>query len=177
MLSESSFLVVRLINIGLRICAGHPNPPNYNPADWVMNVAQSVSLKELDDIGFFPSDDRDMGEAFEPEEGKDALGITITRRGLSSRSVGGGEWDETPHGFIEQTKLLFLREWRNLQRDVTALGARFGLTVFLSILIGVIFLDVGATDSAIQDNLQSHFGKYGGKGNVEQFSASFSHEK
>ncbi|KAL7557523.1 hypothetical protein ACA910_005277 [Epithemia clementina (nom. ined.)] len=135
---------------------GHPNPPNYNPADWVMTVAQSYKMQELDDAGFFPADEREMGEPFEPEEGKDALGITITRRGTSSRSV--TEVDERPPGFVEQTKLLFVREWRNLHRDVAALGARFGLTTFLSILVGIIFLDVGATDSAVQENLQSHFG-------------------
>ena len=123
-----------------------------------MNVAQSVAIKELDDAGFFPRDDREMGEPFEPEEGKDALGITTSRRGFSSRSFSAEEWDETPPGPMEQTKLLFLREWRNLQRDVAALGARFGLTTFLSILIGVIFLDVGATDSSVSENLQSHFG-------------------
>lgn len=117
-----------------------------------MYVAQSLTVKELDDAGFFPSDERDLGDAFEPEEGKDALGITITRRSFARAD------DEKPPGFVDQTKLLFLREWRNLLRDVTALGARFGLTIFLSVLIGTIFLDVGETDSAVAANLQSHFG-------------------
>ena len=135
---------------------GHPNPPNYNPADWIMNVAQSTTLKQLDDDGFFPKDERDMGEPFEPEEGKDALGITITRRTIRGEPV---EGEELPHpGYITQTRLLFAREINNLKRDVTALGARFGLTIFLSVLIGIIFLDVGATDSSVQVNLQSHFG-------------------
>eukprot|EP00523_Entomoneis_sp_CCMP467_P011133 CAMPEP_0168725064 /NCGR_PEP_ID=MMETSP0724-20121128/3959_1 /TAXON_ID=265536 /ORGANISM="Amphiprora sp., Strain CCMP467" /LENGTH=609 /DNA_ID=CAMNT_0008771833 /DNA_START=209 /DNA_END=2035 /DNA_ORIENTATION=- len=135
---------------------GHPNPTNYNPSDHVMNVAQSVSIEELDKAGFFPEDDRDIGEPFEAGEGQDALGITITRRSMSFRDA--RELDDSPPGFMQQTKLLFQREWKNLGRDVAALGARFGLTVFLSILIGVIFLDVGATDSSSTQNLQSHFG-------------------
>eukprot|EP00522_Entomoneis_paludosa_P006385 CAMPEP_0172451976 /NCGR_PEP_ID=MMETSP1065-20121228/9768_1 /TAXON_ID=265537 /ORGANISM="Amphiprora paludosa, Strain CCMP125" /LENGTH=650 /DNA_ID=CAMNT_0013203947 /DNA_START=259 /DNA_END=2211 /DNA_ORIENTATION=+ len=135
---------------------GFPNPPNYNPSDHVMNVAQSVSIEELDKAGFFPADEREMGDAFEPDEGHDALGITITRRSVSFRDV--KEMDDSPPGFVEQTKMLFEREWRNLGRDVAALGARFGLTIFLSVLIGIIFLDVGSTDSSKNSNLQSHFG-------------------
>ena len=46
---------------------GYPNPSNYNPADWIMNVAQSTSISQLDQDGFFPEDTRDMGEAFSPE--------------------------------------------------------------------------------------------------------------
>ena len=30
---------------------GQPNPPNYNPADWIMNVAQTMSLEVLDKNG------------------------------------------------------------------------------------------------------------------------------
>jgi ABC-2 type transporter len=46
----------------------------------------------------------------------------------------------------------------NLKRDVTAVGARFGLTTFLGTLIGIIFLNVGATDPSNPNNLNSHFG-------------------
>lgn len=96
-----------------------------------------------------------MGEAFEPGDGKDALGITITRR-----SIRGGDltWDETPPGFLTQTRLLFVREFINLGRNTSALAARFGLTIFMSILVGVIFWQVGTTDPTVNLNLQSHFG-------------------
>jgi len=57
-----------------------------------------------------------------------------------------------------QVSLLFGRELKNLKRDVTAVAARFGLTTFLGVLVGIIFYDVGASDSAINSNLQSHFG-------------------
>jgi ABC-type multidrug transport system permease subunit len=46
----------------------------------------------------------------------------------------------------------------NLKRDVTALGARFGLTIFLSVLIGTIFLKVGEEDRGVFLNAQSSFG-------------------
>jgi hypothetical protein len=94
-----------------------------------------------------------MGEAFTPEDGKDALGITITKRGKGDAMT-----DGHPPGMLVQTGLLFNRELKNLRRDVTALGARFGLTIFLGTLIGIIFLNVGASDSSVPSNLQSHFG-------------------
>jgi ABC-type multidrug transport system permease subunit len=117
-------------------------------------VAQSVPLKDLNEQGFFPVDARDMGDAFTPEDGKDALGITITKRG----KVEAGAVDERPPGMLVQIRLLFQRELMNLRRDVTAVGARFGLTIFLGTLIGIIFLNVGSSDSSVPSNLQSHFG-------------------
>ena len=95
-----------------------------------------------------------MGDAFTPDEGMDALGITITRRPKAGDNV----IDERPPGMLTQISMLFSREIRNLRRDTTALAARFGLTIFLGTLIGIIFLDVGASDTTVNSNLQSHFG-------------------
>jgi len=138
---------------------GYPNPPNYNPADWIMQVAQSVELEELDDAGFFPKDAREMGVAFEPEEGKDALGITITWRPIVGRrreSV--VAQDEMRLGFLAQVRLLFVRELRNVYRDFGAVATRFGIGIFTSLLVGLIFLNVGETDPTDPVNVNSHFG-------------------
>lgn len=134
---------------------GHPNPPNYNPADWIMNVAQSVDMEQLNKEGFFPADDREMEDPFDAEDGKDALGITITRHSIRNGDL---TWDDTPPNMVTQTSMLFKREISNLQRDTMAVGTRFGLTIFLGVLIGIIFLDVGRKDSTVPLNLQSHFG-------------------
>jgi ABC-type multidrug transport system ATPase subunit len=120
---------------------GHPLPPKYNPADWIMSVAQKVSLEELNKAGYFPKDERKLPEAFtEKVDGKDRLGITITEHHASD------DYDDTPVGLSTQISMLFTREINNIKRDTAAVGARFGLTIFLSILIGVIFLDVGSSD-------------------------------
>ena len=132
---------------------GHPNPPNYNPADWIMTVAQAVDFDQLNKDGFFPEDDREMGEAFKPEEGQDALGITITGRRATAE-----EKLSMPPGFLTQTALLFEREINNLKRDITSLAARFGLTITLSLLIGIIFWDVAGSDMGNRTNLNSSFG-------------------
>jgi hypothetical protein len=59
---------------------------------------------------------------------------------------------------LTQTKLLFGREWNNLRRDTAAVGARFGITIVMNLLIGTIFYNVGNTDPTVPINLQSHFG-------------------
>ncbi len=119
---------------------GRPSPPNFNPADWMMSVAQSVPVDQLDADGFFPKDEREIGEAFEAEDGKDVLGMTNTRRGIRADD---SRPDDRSPGIATQISMLFTRELVNIKRDVTPLIARFGLTIFLGILVGIIFLDVG----------------------------------
>ncbi len=130
----------------------HPLPKNYNPADWIMNVAQANPIDQLNEDGFFPKDERDLPPAYtEAVDGKDELGITITEHhveGIDTRQV----------GIPTQLMMLFKREVKNIRRDTAAVGARFGLTIFLGLLIGLIFKDVGESDSSNNQNLQSHFG-------------------
>lgn len=122
---------------------GHPLPPKYNPADWIMNVAQSVPPDELNQKGFFMHDERKLPDAFTGHiDGKDELGITLTER------HSGGDFDDRPVGVCVQIAMLFSRELKNLRRDTIAVATRFGLTIFLSVLVGVIFLDVGKADSS-----------------------------
>jgi hypothetical protein len=109
-----------------------------------------VPITELDEAGFFPGDERDMSKALVPGEGQDATGSPIVKRSIMS--------DAATPGLPTQIVMLCIREWRNLHRDRVALAARFLFTLFLSLLIGVIFLDVGNSDSAVNANLNSHFG-------------------
>jgi hypothetical protein len=121
----------------------HPCPSNYNPADFIMNVAQTVPIPDLDRDGFFPKDERALPAAFTNNVvGKDALGITLTEHHASN------DFDDSPVGLFTQVNMLFARELKNLKRDTVAIGARMGLTIFLSVLIGIIFFNVGETDSA-----------------------------
>lgn len=120
------------------------------------NIAQIIPESELDALGFFPKDERNLGEAFSQhrENGNDPLGITISGHG--SRSKGG--FDERKAGLGRQISLLFKREVRNVFRDTSQLAARFGLTTFMSTLIGVIFFQVGNEPRDSQTNIQSQFG-------------------
>merc|ERR1712137_1138587 len=69
-----------------------------------------------------------------------------------------GKFDSRPVGMLTEIRLLFTREVMNFRRDTAALGTKFGLTLFLGLLIGVIFYDVGATSNTSQSNVQSRFG-------------------
>ena len=134
---------------------GQPVPRLYNPSDWIMSVAQRVPVEELDAAGFFPQDERKAIEAFHVEDGDkghDSLGVTRRESRILT------ETDSRPVSKLTEVGMLFSREIKNLTRDKGALGARLGLTTFLSLLIGLIFRGVGATDSSVQVNLQSHFG-------------------
>eukprot|EP00980_Cylindrotheca_fusiformis_P027786 scaffold22559_cov111-Cylindrotheca_fusiformis.AAC.25 len=131
---------------------GHPLPPKYNPADWIMNVAQSVPMDELNQLGFFPQDERDL-----PDPGTE---IFVDGKDESGHANGDelAEIDTRGASMPTQLKLLYTRELRNISRDVNAVGARFGLAIVMSLLVGIIFFEVGDTDSAVSQNLQSHFG-------------------
>lgn len=60
--------------------------------------------------------------------------------------------------FAKQIYWLSRREMFNVYRDTTSLTARFGITIFLSIIFGVIFLNAGGRDDSIDVNFNSHFG-------------------
>jgi hypothetical protein len=152
-------LLIGLWCVNMKCTMLNPDRPPIPSNNLLLNkqstqhIAQSVSIEHLDKDGFFPKDTRDIGDAFtDTVEGKDALGITITSHEVKDSP------DDSQPGAGTQISMLFNREIRNLKRDTMALGARLGLTTFLSLLVGVIFLDVGAADSNKPQNQQSQFG-------------------
>lgn len=131
----------------------HPIPPNYNPADWIMAVAQQNSIEALEADGFFARDARNLGVALVGgDESHDKLGYSIRDESVKTKD------EFMQHGFAVQTATLFQREKRNLFRDVPSLAARFGISIFLNLLFGVIFYGVGRSDNDDFTNVQSHFG-------------------
>ena len=131
---------------------GHPNPPNYNPADWIMNVALSHSIDQLNQAGYFPADHRDIGEPFVAADGKDVLGMTRRSYYAEHRR------DGATVGIATQAKLLFQREVTNLVRATHPLKARTAMTIMISLVIGCIFYRVAKTSFAEFINVQSCFG-------------------
>eukprot|EP00815_Leptocylindrus_aporus_P011235 CAMPEP_0116067886 /NCGR_PEP_ID=MMETSP0322-20121206/11333_1 /TAXON_ID=163516 /ORGANISM="Leptocylindrus danicus var. apora, Strain B651" /LENGTH=576 /DNA_ID=CAMNT_0003554893 /DNA_START=66 /DNA_END=1793 /DNA_ORIENTATION=+ len=121
---------------------GHPCPKNYNPADHIMTVAQTLEVKQLETDGFF-TNQSNGSKGFEEEEDFSTL-ITDDNKNRVSNGT--------------QVKLLFQRELRGLQRNTVPLIARFGITIFLNVVFGLIFFDIGASDNAEVNNLNSHFG-------------------
>jgi hypothetical protein len=93
---------------------GNPLPPNYNPADWIMTVAQKYTEEELDAAGYFPKDERNLGDSIHSSKlskDVDALGNSLHGKDFSKRvSV----W--------MQIRMLYTREFQNLGRDKASLG-------------------------------------------------------
>lgn len=121
----------------------HPVPANYNPADWIMSVAQRVSDADLISDGFYP---------------KEELELKIDKGNTSSQLELKDSVDMRTPSFVTQTYMLFSRELRNLRRDTASVGMRFGITIFLNVLFGVIFFGVGRNSNDVYVNSQSHFG-------------------
>ena len=50
------------------------------------------------------------------------------------------------------------REFTSIRRDTTALIARFGITIFLNLIFGLIFFRAGAGNNSVNAEFQAHFG-------------------
>ena len=61
-------------------------------------------------------------------------------------------------GFFQQLSWLSYREMQSIFRDVGALIGRFGVTIFLNLLFGLIFYNAGGRDDSDRTNFNSHFG-------------------
>jgi hypothetical protein len=103
-------------------------------------------IKELEDAGFFPKDERPRTEAFKGEEfeGRDALGNTIIEAPDDN-----GECDERHVTQITELVWLMRREGNAMKRDKMFLVARFVQATAMSLLVGLIYLDVGETNPAV----------------------------
>ena len=117
---------------------GHACPSGHNPADHVMSLSQRLTHKECLEQNLYME--------------------------KPSSSVEVGNFAETVYeppimaGIGLQLRCLMYREWQSIIRNKGALIARFGITIFLNVLFGVIFWESGAGDSADSVAFQGHFG-------------------
>lgn len=133
---------------------GFPVPPQHNPADWIMEVAQSHTFAELETAGFFQQQPAGWGPAatassVSDDKERDMLGNTLHEEDDKAK---------LRVGWAGQTKLLFAREVVNFQRNRHALKARTAMSVAISVFIGIIFFDVAQSDFRDFINVQSTFG-------------------
>jgi ABC-type multidrug transport system permease subunit len=134
---------------------GYPVPNNFNPADWVVNVAQKYPISDLERAGFFQKDKNEVTPPAVPSKGQNFLGEPLENR-LNSM-IGKKDMDEPP-GLWPQVSLLYRRELTYMYRFPLPLYTRFGFTALLSSLIGMIFYKVGEASPADYFNLTSKFG-------------------
>lgn len=108
--------------------AGYPLPKNYNPADWVIDVAQSNSLEDLQKNSHFFLENKDKIRPSQVEK------IQVPDRSHVSM------WQEL--------KLLQEREFRDIKRNPLLIVINITITSVLALIFGVMFLDVGRKDRA-----------------------------
>jgi len=126
---------------------GFPKPSDYNIADWILTIAQSLSLEELNDAGFLSEQSNTI-----LNEGPDKLqDSAVPNNPWSTKGV-------QRVGWRTQINLLLTREFKHLVRDKGAFMIRMGTTAFFGLLYGVIYLDIGNTDLSNQINVSSTFG-------------------
>jgi len=133
---------------------GFPVPRNYNPADWVMHVAQKESIERLETAGFFPVND--FSTHFPKQAGSKDNNTKSDDGSLEKLDASAAASDRV--GFVTQTKWLFAREAQNFRRNIHPLKTRTGMTLMVSLLCGCLFFEAAKKDLTSFSNIQSAFG-------------------
>jgi len=132
---------------------GFACPPNHNPSDFIMTVAQANSIENLEESGFFEPDRRDLAKPFTRTDGTDALGRTVHRR--ANCDV------HDPPGFFVQFSMLFVREFQRTSRDPSSLVSRLVVATVQALLIGAVFYNAGSNshqEPPTETGPSDHFG-------------------
>jgi len=99
-------------------------------------VAQTIPKEELLKAGFFAEDSRPVVDAM--------LASTNDKVDALGRSIVDSDVTETRQvSYHIQVMMLLRREWQNIVRNKRALAARFMFTGVMSLLMGVIFWQIG----------------------------------
>lgn len=119
-------------------------PDNYSPSDYIMDLVQKQTVEELE-----------ANNLFLPIPDKFASDAVIT----SSRKVEKNlfHFKNESSGWAQATEVAF-REIVNCYRDTGMLGARFGVTLFMGILHGLVFLNGAEGNSGDYNKFNSHVG-------------------
>ena len=113
---------------------------------------------EDDDADGEYSDDKGSTYSSESDARIDTSGSESTATVKMFTSSNGDDAGGQKPGFWVQLKWLSWREWNTLRRDTGALVGRFGVTIFLNLIFGLVFLNAGKQDDSLEVNLRNHFG-------------------
>jgi len=120
--------------------SGFPKPDDYNIADWMLQVAQTNSMEDLDKAGFFE------------EAAKKSSGARASTKTASTSSP------TEQVGIGIQIKLLFGREFKKIRRDKLSLVIRIVSSGVFGLLFGAIFYGVGNSDYFEFPEVMASFG-------------------
>jgi ABC-type multidrug transport system ATPase subunit len=116
---------------------GQAVPGNYNPADWMVQVSQESTTKDLEKMGFFGG--FPMDTLIEDD-------ISISSETSQLSIFDSLESEDRVSLWTEFTELL-VRDMKALKRDSRSMKLRFGISTAGSVLIAIAYAGVGGTDS------------------------------
>ena len=122
---------------------GFPVPNQYNPADWVIDVAQEYHMKTTDDDDESTSDNG----FFAPEPPELLAGISTDTTKVEDSVKAVAASNDSVSTWKEFTMLQH-REMNNLRRNPATIVINVVVNGILSVIFGVIFLGVGRKDRA-----------------------------
>jgi hypothetical protein len=123
---------------------GYNCPPNYNPSDFIMFVSQTETVQDLRSNGILmETAPVDFSASTTDSENTFAIAEKLVL---------------TKAGFWKQLYFLTERELVMTFRDTASLIGRFGITIFLNLLYGLIFYNSGGKDDSDPINFNTHFG-------------------
>jgi hypothetical protein len=121
-------------------------PEETNPADHIMFLMQTLDKEKLGAIC----------DTYEAESAKiDPHAVPPEIAATAAHQDGGLARKQA--GMWVQFVVLAIRDVQSVARDKGALQARFGVTILLNLLFGLLFLGIGDTNRA-NYNITSHFG-------------------
>jgi len=126
---------------------GFPKPEDYNIADWILEVAQTNTIEDLEAKGFFAGErnpKKNRPKSIQP------LGKTAASNARKA--------NKNHAGFFTQTRLLFDREIKKLVRDKMSFVVRIGSTTVFGLLFGTIFYAVGDASYLQYPEVMASFG-------------------
>jgi len=124
---------------------GFKMPPEYNPADWLLFVAQSEPEQRLQEAGFYPTCNEEDNLAV--DEHALVTGSTVIQSNNEERHV----------SFCVELRELLYREFRHTRRDLIPLFVRLLVADVTALVIGVVFQDIGRgdqTDPTVRNEVQ-----------------------
>jgi hypothetical protein len=127
-------------------------PANYNPSDYLMNLCQVEPMERIEASGLMKNNAMDAANIKQIMDGVSSPTKSDPNEEQQSAVV------DATASFTTQLMLLTYREWQSTQRDSAALIGRFGVTILLSLLYGLIFLGVGNKDNSDPTAFSAHFG-------------------
>ena len=110
---------------------GYPVPAQYNPADWIIDVAQGNALEDLEKSSFFSTSPDNLLDEIATKNPADEGPQTPTQDSVSV-------WKEFT--------MLQQREMTDLVRNPAGIVINVVVTGILSVIFGVIFFDIGNKD-------------------------------